>query len=92
MKIAKLPVNADLSAASLLEAVSILNAPQCRHYIIQVHPDEIHWACSVVAELNGAAQFRRTAAPHFSVEMTPVGKQCSWALWAYDDCVWSEGA
>jgi len=91
MKIIKMPVNCDLSAASIQDAVMQLSASHCCHYIIQVHPSNIHWACQTLLSMNSDAVFRDTA-PHYSIQMPPLGKPDAWAVWAYDDCVWSEGA
>jgi uncharacterized protein (UPF0371 family) len=91
MKILKSDVRMDFSVTALQTAIEKLGVSYCQHYIVQVHPSNIHWACKVVEEVNGAATYRRTAAPYISVEMTPLGSEHSWAVWAFDDCFWSEG-
>ena len=85
MNILKMPTACDLSLTSFEEAVQTLREQSggiINTLTLQVHPDELLAAIAVVNEVD----FRTR------IVVTPVGRPYSWALWLYDNCVWSEGA
>lgn len=84
MIIKKTSIGWDLSHAAVEDAIrSMRTHPNIAGGLrLQVHPDSIICALKVVADYP----------ERIDVEITPVGKRDAWALWLYEDCVWSEGA
>ena len=87
MKIQKLATSADLSLSSLdhaFELLAVVNSLDMRKNPsrLQVNQESIVTALEVI---------RESRLP-IALEITPLGSRYGWALWLFDDCVWSNGA
>lgn len=85
MRIQTMETSCDLSGSAIMKARMMLSSLTDRYWL-QVHTD------SLASALRFVGDFTISHSVHIKVIPVPFGNPNAWALWDYENCVYSDGA